>query len=272
MRRRMNFILIIAIICSLVLTAQQNILAQAKSKQKSQRKTQETKEIKQSKGDQTERKITAKDDVKSEKMQTSGAERYRAITQNNLFMPLGSGGEVKREEFILTGTMGRSALIQMEGSGRSFFVTEGQSFGNSAQLVQVEEDSVTIIHEGNEKELELASGMLVGQGRGTRGGRTGQRQRNYGKSGRKMETANGSGKGRGSRSGNQGGDKGGGRRGNNNWARNMSREALRGVRGKIAEHIEGLRAKGITDPEEYRGALEKMEVVEDAIEERGDSK
>ena len=57
-----------------------------------------------------------------------------------------------------------------------------------------------------------------------------------------------------------------------NWARKMSMDELRGVRGQIAEYIEGLRAKGVTDPEKYEGALKKMEVVEGAMWERGDSK
>ena len=61
-------------------------------------------------------------------------------------------------------------------------------------------------------------------------------------------------------------------RGDTNWARKMSMDELRGVREKIAEHIEGLRAKGVTDPAEYEGAMIKMEAVEGAMWERGDSK
>ncbi len=186
MRHIMNIILAVVVVCSLVLTVQHSILAQAKSKQKSQWKMQKTKETTPRKDDQTERKAKAKDDTKSEGTEISGAERYRAIVQNNLFMPLGSGGEAKRKGFVLTGILGNSAFIQIEGSDRSFFVAEGQSFGNDAKLVQVGEDSVTIIHEVNKKELELASGMLVGHGGGARGGRTGKRQGNSGKSSRKM--------------------------------------------------------------------------------------
>ena len=130
MRRSMNVILIVVVACSLILTLQHGILAQVKSKQKSQLKMQETKKIKPSKAE-------AKGDTKSEGAQISGMERYRAIIQNNLFMPLGSGGEAKREEFALIGTMGRSAIIQMEGSDKSFYVAEGQSFGNGATVVTV---------------------------------------------------------------------------------------------------------------------------------------
>ena len=263
MRRRMSVILIIIVICSLMLTVQHSILAQVKPKQESQLRMQKAKDTTPRKGEQTESKIKTKDDIK--KTQISGAELYRAIVKNNLFMPLGSGGEAKREEFALIGTMGGAAFIQIKGSDRSFYVVEGQSFGNGAKLVQVRENSATIIHEGSEKELKLASGTLVSQGRGGRGGRTGQRQGNSGKSSKKMETANRSGKERGSGSGKQGGDDG-------QWARKMSMDELRGTRGKIAEYIEGLRAKGVTDPAEYEGAMKKMEIVDDAMDERGYSK
>jgi len=49
-------------------------------------------------------------------------------------------------------------------------------------------------------------------------------------------------------------------------------DELRNTREKIERYIEGLRAKGVTDPAEYEGALKKMEAVEGAIWERGDSK
>jgi len=263
MRRSMNVILAVVVICSLMLTVQHSIFAQVKSKQKNMQKT---KEISPRIGKQTERKIKAKDDIRSERTQISGVALYKAIIQNNLFMPLGSGGEVKREEFVLIGTLGKSAFIQMGGSGKSFYVAEGQNFGNDAKLVQVGENSVTIIHEGSKKELKLAGGTLVSRGGGARGGRTGQRQGNSGKSSGKMESANRSGKKRGSGTEKQGGDKGG----DNSWARNMSRDELNDVRGQIERHIEGLRAKGVRDPKEYEGAYKKMETVERAMDEKDD--
>jgi hypothetical protein len=224
---------------------------------------QETKKIKPSKGGQIQREAKAKDGAKSEGTQISGIERYRAIIQNNLFMPLGSGGEAKREEFALIGTMGKSAIIQMVGSGRSFFVSEEQSFGNDAKLVRVGEDSAIIIHEGNRKELKLASGALVSQSGGTKGGRNGQRQENIGKNGKKMEAARGAEKERRDGKEKKGGD--------TDWARKMSMDDLSKARGDIERYIEGLRAKGVTDPKEYKGAMEKMEAVERAMAERGDS-
>jgi len=298
MRRSINVILTIVVTCSLMLTAQHSILAQVKSKQESpramlQRLQQEIKELQdkiaenpssskvgemKSKiqwnmrkikeiapgiGEQTERKTRTEGDMKSEGTQISGMERYRAIIQNNLFMPLGSGGEAKREEFALIGTMGRSAIIQMVGSDKSLYVAEGQSFGNDAKLVRVGGNSVTIIHEGNRKELELASGAFISQSGGGKGGRTEQRQGNSGKSSKEMEAARRAEKERGSGGEKQGGD--------TDWARKMSMDDLSKVRGDIERHIEGLRAKGVRDPKEYEGAMKKMEMVDRAMAEKEDS-
>jgi hypothetical protein len=52
----------------------------------------------------------------------------------------------------------------------------------------------------------------------------------------------------------------------------MSMDELRGVREKIAEHIQGLRAKGVRDPAAYEGAMRKMEMFKGAMWERGGSK
>ena len=268
MRRRINVILTVVVICSLVLTVQHSILAQAKSKQKSQRNMRKTKEITPRKGDQTKRKIKAKDDIKSERAQVSREDRYRAIVKNNLFMPLGSSDEVKRKGYVLIGILGNSAFIQMEGSDKSFYVAEGQSFGNDAKLVRLGNNSATIIHEGNKKELKLVSVMLIGRGGGAKGGKTGQRQGNSGNSSKKIGSAKNSGKERGSKSEKQGGGKGG----DTNWAGKMSMDELGKVRGDIETYIEGMAAKGVRDPEAYEGAYKKMEAVENAMAERGDSK
>jgi len=190
-------------------------------------------------------------------------ERYSAIIKNNLFTPLGSGGEVKRKGFVLTGILGKAAFIQMEGSSDSFYVTEGQSFGNGAKLARIGENSVTIIHEGSRKELKLASGTLISQSGGAKGGRTEQRQKNSGKNSKKMEAARRAEKERG-----DGGEKKGG---DTDWARKMSVGDLSKVRGDIERYIEGLEKKGVTNPEEYKGAYEKMEAVERAMAEKESS-
>jgi hypothetical protein len=260
----MNVILAVVITCSLMLTVQHSMLAQVKPKQKSQGKMQKTKEMNARIKGQSERKIKAKGAIKSEKAKISGVERYNAIAQNNLFMPLGTGGEVKREGFVLAGILGSSAFIQMEGSGKSFYVVEGESFGNDAKLVEVGADSVTILHEGSKKELRLTSGAAIGQGGGAKGGGSKQRQGSSGKNSKQMKTAN--------RAGKKNWDGGEKKGGDTDWARNMSRDELSEVREDIGRYIEGLERKGVTDPKEYEGAIEKMETVERAIAERGDSK
>ena len=50
----------------------------------------------------------------------------------------------------------------------------------------------------------------------------------------------------------------------------MSRSELRKQRGEIERYIDGLKEKGVTDPEEYEGAMKKMETVESAMWEKGE--
>lgn len=305
MRRSLNVIFAIILVFSLILTAQHSILAQAKSDQESpramlQRLQQEIgklqaniaknpssskvgemkskiqwnrrkiKEIAPNIKEQTERKIKATDKIKNGKTQTYSMERYSAIIKNNLFTPLGSGGEVKRKGFVLTGILGKSAFIQIEGSSDSFYVAEGRTFGNGAKLTRIGENSVTIVHEGNKKELKLASGAFMSQSRDARGGKDGgteQRQKSSGKNSKdmkkEMKATHRAEKERGG-----GGEKKGG---NTNWASKMSRDELNNVRGDIGRYIEGLEKKGVRDPEAYKGAFMKMEAVERAMAEKESS-
>jgi len=62
------------------------------------------------------------------------------------------------------------------------------------------------------------------------------------------------------------------KKGDTSWARKMSMDELRNTREKIEQYIEKLRAKGVTDPEKYEGAMIKMEAVESAIWEKEGSK
>jgi hypothetical protein len=62
------------------------------------------------------------------------------------------------------------------------------------------------------------------------------------------------------------------KKGSPDWAKKMSIDELHDVRGKIADHIEGLRAKGVTDPAKYESAVKKMEAVDGAILEKQRSK
>jgi len=296
--------LIIALIiagCSVILIPQQNTLAQAKGGQESPRDMveqlqQEVKELQASlaknpssaKAEKIKSRIQwnirkikeinpdkdIKDKPESKTMDSkksgnaSGMERYAAIIKNNLFTPLGSGGEVKRREYILTGTLGNSAFIQLEGSSDSHYVTEGQSFGNGAKLVQVGENSVTIIHEGVRKELSLNEGKPATSSGGTKGGGARSSQKISGDS-KKMKADRRAEKERSREWKKQGGGEKQG--GENSWARKMSVDELSKVRGDIGRYIEGLEKKGVTDPEKYKGALEKMETVERAMAEKEDS-
>jgi hypothetical protein len=70
----------------------------------------------------------------------------------------------------------------------------------------------------------------------------------------------------------EGWKKGKKKRGKTNWARNMSMDELHKVRWEIGEYIEGLRAKGVTNPKKYEGAFKKMEKVEDAMWEKGEGR
>lgn len=201
MRRVLNILLII----SLILTFQQTILAQDKVDKESPREMVQRlkQEIEKLQADLAENppsskaeniksriqwnirkireispdikqpaefKTKAADKTKGGQSQTYGVERYTAIIKNNLFTPLGTVEEVKRQEFVLTGILGKSAFIQLEGSSESYYVSEGQSFSKDAKLASVGENSVTIIHEGTRKELRLNEGAPVVQSDDAKGG------------------------------------------------------------------------------------------------------
>ncbi len=93
-------------------------------------------------------------------------EYYMIIARNNLFTPLGSVREAKRQEFALTGILGRTALIQVIGESRSYYVAEGESFAGGATVTRMGKDTVTIIHEGNEVNLKLGEGLPASEPQG----------------------------------------------------------------------------------------------------------
>jgi hypothetical protein len=197
MRRGLNILLIIG----LILAFQQRILAQDKGDKESprdmvQRLQQEIEKLQadlaenpsSSKADRIKSRIQwnirkireispdikqpAEFKTKDGKAQKYGVERYTAIIKNNLFTPLGTVKEVKRQEFILTGILGKSAFIQLQGSSDSYYVTVGQTFSKGAKLASVGENSVTIIHEGTRKELRLNEGVPTSRSGGAKGGST----------------------------------------------------------------------------------------------------
>ena len=108
-------------------------------------------------------------EIRREKSSAPGLERYMIIAQKNLFTPLGTGGEVKRQEFAVIGILGsgtkNSALIQLIDGSASYYVAQGETFGNGAKLVNIGKNDVTIVHEGNEIELKLGEGTFASQSR-----------------------------------------------------------------------------------------------------------
>jgi phage shock protein A len=117
--------------------------------------------------------------MEKEKASIYGLERYMIIAQKNLFTPLGSGGEAKQQEFAVTGILSsgakKMALIQLIDGSASYYVAEGETFGNGAKLARIGENSVTIIHEGNNTELKLGEGVSGSQSRRGKGGESVQR-------------------------------------------------------------------------------------------------
>jgi hypothetical protein len=101
----------------------------------------------------------------------SDMERYMVITKNNLFKPLGSGEVIKRQEFMLMGIFGRSALIKSIGDSRSYYISEGGTFADGAKLMRIEDNSVLITHEGEDTRLNLDSAYYSGSGRMGREGK-----------------------------------------------------------------------------------------------------
>ena len=92
---------------------------------------------------------------KQKPVEKQGIERYSVISEKNLFFPLGYGHVEKKQEFILTGILGRTALIQVKGSPKSYYIKEGESFSDGATLIRIGNDSVTIVYKNRESTLEL---------------------------------------------------------------------------------------------------------------------
>ncbi len=88
-------------------------------------------------------------------------EDYMVIAQNNLFTPLGAVAEVKQQQFIVTGilVMGtRKVAFIQSTEGNSYYVAEGDTFGNGVKVASIMADRVTIINGGNRIELKLGEG------------------------------------------------------------------------------------------------------------------
>lgn len=106
--------------------------------------------------------VLGKSKTGDSELRTPDLEYYMIISRNNLFTPLGSVREEKRQEFALTGILGSTALIQIIGESESYYVAEGGSFANGARVASIGKDTVTIIHEGNKVNLKLGEGLPAG--------------------------------------------------------------------------------------------------------------
>ena len=103
-------------------------------------------------------------------------EYYKSIVDNNLFRPLGSGGEKRGPAFRLIGTVitknpKPKALIFEFATNTTHYVAVGDKIGN-ATVESIEEKSVNLNQDGK-GELKLNIGQdspFLGKGNGGRGG------------------------------------------------------------------------------------------------------
>jgi hypothetical protein len=105
-------------------------------------------------------------------------EDYLIIAKNNLFKSLGAVDEIKRQDFALTGILGRTAIIQTMSGSQSYYVAEGKSFGNGARLTHIGTDSVTVVYDGEETRLKLGEGTFSGASQRSTGKGSVKQQKN----------------------------------------------------------------------------------------------
>jgi len=138
-----------------------------------------------------------------------GLERYTSvIVKKNLFRSLGSGGEVRGPSYALTAVISDSsgesnskAIIEQQG-GESYYLSEGDTFADEMEVIDIEDTSVKLDKSGEEMTLTLGEG--TGGGRGGGGGRRGGGARRGG------DPSRPDGGGGGRRDGRRGGGGGGG--------------------------------------------------------------
>jgi len=101
-----------------------------------------------------------------------------AIVDNNLFRPLGSGGERSKTQYALTavisdsdGESNNKAIIEEKGGNKSYYVYEGDTFANEIAVETIDEDLVTLDREGEPIELRLGEGTSSGSRGGGRSSR-----------------------------------------------------------------------------------------------------
>jgi hypothetical protein len=110
-----------------------------------------------------------------------GLNRYMdTIVKNSLFLPLGSGGEVRRSSYSLTAVISNTsdesndndkAIIEERGGGKSYYVSEGDTFADEIKVEEIDEEVVKLDRSGDKEELRLGEGTGGGGRRGGGGGR-----------------------------------------------------------------------------------------------------
>ena len=100
-----------------------------------------------------------------------------AVVKNNLFLPLGSGGEEKETAFALTAVISNTsdgsdskAIIEERSGSESYYVSEGDTFADEIEVVDIDEQIVKLDRSGKEEELKLGEGTESRSRRGRRGG------------------------------------------------------------------------------------------------------
>ena len=109
-----------------------------------------------------------------------GLSRYMdVVVKNNLFLPLGSGGEERRSSYALTAVISdtssestNKAIIEERGGGKSYYVSEGDTFADDIKVEEIAEEVVRLDRSGDREELRLGEGTSGG---GRRGGGEGRR-------------------------------------------------------------------------------------------------
>ena len=185
-----------------------------------------------------------------------------ALKKNNLFVPPVAKKHPVKE---VGGIFGNEVLIKDK------WYKVGDTVGD-AKIVAIGPTQVTIQWEGKEKAFLPFDAAISEAPKGSQAKKAvvkaGKADMVVIQSGRESVSGR-QGKGKGEKQSRKTGEK---PKGDTDWASKMSMDELRGVQGQIAEYIEGLRAKGVTDPEKYEGALKKMETVDGAMWEKGSSK
>lgn len=110
-----------------------------------------------------------------------GLNRYMdVVVKNNLFLPLGSGGEERRSSYALTAVISdissestNKAIIEERGGGKSYYVSEGDTFADDIKVEEIAEEVVKLDRSGDREELRLGEGTSGGGRRGGGGRRPG---------------------------------------------------------------------------------------------------